>query len=71
MLVVVSYEYERNGDRFYNENPGIFTPEQVRSLKHVSLANVLCMTEEKISPIVPDAFRVDDGSRAIPCEKFD
>uniref|UniRef100_A0A1I8APB3 ShKT domain-containing protein n=1 Tax=Steinernema glaseri TaxID=37863 RepID=A0A1I8APB3_9BILA len=60
----------RNGDRFYYENPDIFTPEQVRSLKRVSLANVLCLTGENISAIVPDAFRVDDGSRAIPCEKI-
>uniref|UniRef100_A0A1I8ATH9 ShKT domain-containing protein n=1 Tax=Steinernema glaseri TaxID=37863 RepID=A0A1I8ATH9_9BILA len=69
-IIADQFVRSRDGDRFYFENPGVFTPEQVESLKKESLASVLCQTAEKMTAMVPDAFQVDDGSNAQLCTKI-
>uniref|UniRef100_A0A0K0DGA4 Animal hem peroxidase n=1 Tax=Angiostrongylus cantonensis TaxID=6313 RepID=A0A0K0DGA4_ANGCA len=41
----------RDGDRFYYENEGVFTPAQVAALKAVTLSSVLCETVTRAGAI--------------------
>nr|XP_002130405.1 thyroid peroxidase [Ciona intestinalis] len=38
------FKFLRNGDRFYYENTGVFTPQQVAALNRLSFARVICDT---------------------------
>ncbi|VDM66656.1 unnamed protein product [Strongylus vulgaris] len=60
----------RDGDRFYYENSGIFTPAQVAALKAVTLSWVLCQTGDSMTRIVPNAFAIDRGEKAVPCSSL-
>jgi len=46
----------RDGDRYYFENPGIFTPAQINQIKRVSLARVLCNNAKGIVSINQNAL---------------
>ena len=46
----------RNGDRYYWENPGVFTDDQRNSLSYISLSKVICNTADDIDTIIPKAF---------------
>lgn len=41
------FERLRDGDRFYYENPGVFTSPQLAELKRTTLSWVLCQTGDK------------------------
>ena len=46
----------RDGDRFYYNNPGVFTPPQLREIQRHSLSKVICDNSDNIRSIQPDAF---------------
>ena len=46
----------RDGDAFFYERPGIFTPAQLRSIKQDSLSRVLCDNLDNLGRVQPDAF---------------
>ena len=48
----------RAGDRFFYENPGVFTPAQVAELKSASLSKVICNNADNISRIQRNALRL-------------
>ncbi|EMP30549.1 Myeloperoxidase, partial [Chelonia mydas] len=48
----------RDGDRFWWENPGVFTPQQRRALSSSSLPRVLC-DNTRIREVPRDVFRVN------------
>ena len=45
----------RDGDRFFYQNPGIFTSQQLAQIEKVTLSAVIC-SNSKISTIQPNAF---------------
>ncbi|XP_054548247.1 probable oxidoreductase PXDNL isoform X2 [Talpa occidentalis] len=55
-LLVTQFQRLRDGDRFWYENPGVFTPEQLTQLKQVSLGRVLCDNGDNIQQIQEDVF---------------
>ena len=55
----------RNCDRFWFENPSIFTEDQISELKHSSLSKVICENADDISQIQRDAFK---GGERITCD---
>ncbi|CAD6190102.1 unnamed protein product [Caenorhabditis auriculariae] len=59
----------RDGDRFYFENPGIFTPEQVDQLKKASLSRVICDNGDHFELISQDAF-LQTGSQMSSCKQL-
>ncbi|XP_060709112.1 peroxidasin homolog [Hemiscyllium ocellatum] len=57
-LLVTQFKRLRDGDRFWYENPWVFTPAQLTQIKQTSLARVLCDNGDNITRIQPDVFRV-------------
>ena len=47
----------RDGDRFFYENPGVFSASQVREIKKTSLSRIYCDNVHQIVSIQRDAFR--------------
>ena len=58
----------RNGDRFYWENPGVFTNQQRNSLGYISLSKVICNNADNIATIIPKAFAT--GQTAQDCSSL-
>ncbi len=52
----ITFKGVREGDRFFWLNPGVFTPEQRRSISQDSIARVICDNSDGIDFIQPDAF---------------
>lgn len=50
------FKRTRDGDRFYFENPGIFTAPQLSEIKKITLSRVLCNNGDSIREVPPDAF---------------
>ena len=46
----------RDGDRFYFENPGVFTDAQRKSLSNIKFSKVICDNGDGITKIIPRAF---------------
>ena len=46
----------RDGDRYYYENPGIFTASQLNAIKNVTLSTVLCENLKGLVSVQPDSF---------------
>ncbi|CAJ0968166.1 unnamed protein product [Ranitomeya imitator] len=57
-LLTTQFRNVRNGDRFWYENPGIFTPAQLTQIKQTSLARVLCDNGDNITKVQPDVFKM-------------
>ncbi|XGW08010.1 hypothetical protein V3C99_010827 [Haemonchus contortus] len=60
----------RDGDRFYYENEGVYSSAQLAALKAVTLSWVLCNTSDGMNRIVPNAFTIDRGQRAVACSSL-
>ena len=52
----LTFKGVREGDRFFWLNPGVFTPEQRRSIASDSISRVICDNSDDIDFIQPDAF---------------
>ena len=50
------FERLRDGDRFYYENPGVFTSAQLAAIRRVTMSRVLCNNLEGIVSIQRNAF---------------
>ncbi|XP_061699023.1 peroxidasin isoform X1 [Syngnathoides biaculeatus] len=57
-LLASQFKRLRDGDRFWYENPGVFTPAQLTQLKQASLSRVLCDNGDNITRVQRDVFRV-------------
>uniref|UniRef100_A0A3Q2ZI23 Peroxidasin n=1 Tax=Kryptolebias marmoratus TaxID=37003 RepID=A0A3Q2ZI23_KRYMA len=57
-LLALQFRRVRDGDRFWYENPGVFTPAQLTQLKQASLARVLCDNGDNITRVQKDVFTV-------------
>nr|XP_020665436.1 peroxidasin homolog [Pogona vitticeps] len=57
-LLVTQFRRLRDGDRFWYENPGMFTPAQLTQIKQASLARIICDNSDHIQQLQKDVFRV-------------
>ncbi|TSM77386.1 Peroxidasin [Bagarius yarrelli] len=57
-LLATQFKRLRDGDRFWYENPGVFSPAQLTQLKQASLTRVLCDNGDNITRIQSDVFNV-------------
>ena len=46
----------RDGDRFYFQSPGVFTPQQLAQINKASLSRIICDNSDGITQIQPNAF---------------
>ncbi|CAJ0958538.1 unnamed protein product, partial [Mesorhabditis belari] len=68
-IIAEQFTRLRDGDRFYFENPSIFSDEQREAIKQVTLAWVLCDTSATTFGQIPArAFSIDEsGSQMSSC----
>ncbi|KAJ1348042.1 Peroxidase mlt-7 [Parelaphostrongylus tenuis] len=59
----------RDGDRFYFENPGVFTPLQLNEIRKSSLSRVICDNGDQFELISQDAFLLP-GPQLSPCNQL-
>uniref|UniRef100_A0A8B9I269 Peroxidasin n=1 Tax=Astyanax mexicanus TaxID=7994 RepID=A0A8B9I269_ASTMX len=57
-LLATQFKRVRDGDRFWYENAGVFSPAQLTQLKQASLTRVLCDNGDNITRIQSDVFSV-------------
>ncbi|XP_064190296.1 peroxidasin isoform X1 [Anguilla rostrata] len=57
-LLATQFKRLRDGDRFWYENPGVFSPAQLTQLKQTSLTRVLCDNGDNITRVQSDVFLV-------------
>uniref|UniRef100_H2ZDY5 Cell adhesion molecule-related/down-regulated by oncogenes n=1 Tax=Ciona savignyi TaxID=51511 RepID=H2ZDY5_CIOSA len=63
------FKRTRDGDRFWYENPGIFSPTQLNSLKQASLARVICDNTDSIKSVPRDVFLNQPLADFVPCDE--
>uniref|UniRef100_A0A0N5AN51 peroxidase n=1 Tax=Syphacia muris TaxID=451379 RepID=A0A0N5AN51_9BILA len=61
-LIGDQFKRLRDGDRFYYENPGVFTAAQLFELRKVTLSRILCYNGDNIDMVPKDAFVFDETS---------
>ncbi|VDM66905.1 unnamed protein product, partial [Strongylus vulgaris] len=59
----------RDGDRFFYENPGVFTPAQLVEIRKSSLSRVICDNGDHFEVISQDAFLLP-GPQLTPCNQL-
>lgn len=69
-MVGEQFSRTRNGDRFWYENPGIFTPAQVAGLKRVTLSSVVCANGDGFGTAPIDAFTTASPANSVPCQQI-
>ncbi|XP_077991438.1 peroxidasin homolog [Glandiceps talaboti] len=70
-LLVHQFRRTRLGDRFWFENPDIFTPEQIDEIKLHSLARVIC-DNTNIRQVQRDVFLLPhSGGPRVSCSEID
>ncbi|KAJ6665741.1 hypothetical protein lerEdw1_002111 [Lerista edwardsae] len=57
-LLATQFRRLREGDRFWYENPGVFTPVQLTQIRQASLARIICDNSDHIRQLQKDVFRV-------------
>ena len=58
----------RDGDRFYFQNPGVFTSDQLNEISKMSLSRVICDNSDGITQIQPSAFLTNQSR--VSCSKL-
>ncbi|CAD5212435.1 unnamed protein product [Bursaphelenchus okinawaensis] len=62
----------RDGDRFYWENEEIMRPEQIKQIRRVTMARVLCDSSDGMKSVPRKAFdQVKEPSQLMDCELVD
>ncbi|XP_071176932.1 peroxidasin-like isoform X1 [Mytilus edulis] len=70
-IIVDQFKRLRDGDRFWYENPGVFTVDQLSAIKQMTLSSVLCDGGDNINKVQKDVFlRVHDKSEYLSCDKI-
>uniref|UniRef100_A0A914YWG1 peroxidase n=1 Tax=Panagrolaimus superbus TaxID=310955 RepID=A0A914YWG1_9BILA len=65
------FRHLRDGDRFYFENPDIFSEEQIKELHKASLRKILCDVGEDMKEIPRNAFdQTKDPSDLVECKRL-
>ena len=70
-ILLKQFEALRDGDRFYYENEGVFTPHQLKAIKKSTLSSVLCNNLRNIVSIQPRALLGDGpGNKRVSCKSI-
>ncbi|KAK6737336.1 hypothetical protein RB195_019811 [Necator americanus] len=66
-IVGPQFKRTRDGDRFYYENPGVFTRQQLSEIRKSSLSRIICDNSNTISMVPREAFRL---GHLTPCSQI-
>ncbi|WKX94320.1 hypothetical protein Q1695_011516 [Nippostrongylus brasiliensis] len=66
-IVGPQFKRTRDGDRFYYENPGVFTRPQLSELRKSSLSRIICDNSNTITMVPREAFRI---GHLTPCSQI-
>ncbi|TMS40178.1 hypothetical protein L596_006590 [Steinernema carpocapsae] len=66
-VVGPQFKRTRDGDRFYYENPGIFTRAQLAEIRRSSLSRIICDNGDNIHQVPREAFRL---GQLVPCNQI-
>uniref|UniRef100_A0A915LV78 Peroxidase n=1 Tax=Meloidogyne javanica TaxID=6303 RepID=A0A915LV78_MELJA len=69
-IIADQFRRLRDADRFFFQNPGVFTEAQVKSIQQTTLSFCICATGEDFKRINPNAFLVENGSTTVPCSSI-
>ncbi|KFU91568.1 Myeloperoxidase, partial [Chaetura pelagica] len=70
-IIGTQFRNLRDGDRFWWENPGVFTLQQLQALRKISLSRVLC-DNTRIKKIPRDVFKVNSyPENFVDCHEID
>ena len=67
-IFAITFSNVRNGDRFWYEKPGVFSPAQRREIRRGSISRVICNSGDNINRIQRDAF-LSNQSR-VSCDRI-
>ena len=71
-ILADQFERMRDGDRFYYENPDVFTPAQLVEIKKMTIAKVFCHNLRDIVSIQRNAFKVaTTNTPRVTCDSID
>ena len=63
-LFGITFQRVRNGDRFWYENPGVFTRGQLAAIRNGTMSRIICDNSDNIERIQPDAFVTNQARRS-------
>ena len=66
-IIAITFNRLRDGDRFWYQNPYVFTARQRLSLEQSSLAKVVCTNGDDIPTIQPEVFK---SQRRVKCSSL-
>uniref|UniRef100_A0A674HZE2 Ig-like domain-containing protein n=1 Tax=Terrapene triunguis TaxID=2587831 RepID=A0A674HZE2_9SAUR len=70
-LLATQFRRLRDGDRFWYENPGVFTPAQVTQIRQTSLARIICDNSDHVRQLQRDVFQVASYPQGmVNCEEI-
>ncbi|XP_025057452.1 peroxidasin homolog isoform X2 [Alligator sinensis] len=70
-LLTTQFRRLRDGDRFWYENPGVFTPAQLTQIRQTSLARIICDNSDHIRQLQGDVFQVASYPQGmVSCEEI-
>uniref|UniRef100_A0A8C8EFF0 Lactoperoxidase n=1 Tax=Otus sunia TaxID=257818 RepID=A0A8C8EFF0_9STRI len=70
-IIGTQFRNLRDGDRFWWEKPGVFTPQQLHALRKISLSKVFC-DNTHIKKIPRDVFKVNSyPENFVDCHEID
>ncbi|GMT22833.1 hypothetical protein PFISCL1PPCAC_14130, partial [Pristionchus fissidentatus] len=71
-IIAEQFKRAREGDRFWYENPGVFTPLQLQQIKKSTLSRLLCDNGDEIDKVQRNAFMFPGNSTQLyeKCENL-
>lgn len=68
-LILDQFFRLKKGDRFWYENPQIFTPPQLNEIRKTTLAKIICDNSDGVYNVQKNVMRADN--QILPCTNID